>query len=39
MQPVRTLGLLALVRFFGAWLENDVFEPAGEGVFDGAALM
>jgi hypothetical protein len=30
MHPVRTFGLLALVRFFGCWL--DAVEPAGDGV-------
>ncbi len=32
MQPVLTLGLLALVRFFSGWLAGDAAEPAGEGV-------
>ena len=33
IHPVRTLGLLALVRFFRRWL--DVDDPVGDGLPDG----
>lgn len=35
MQPVRTLGLLARVRFLAAvWLAADVVEVAGDGLLE-----